>query len=346
MSIRRVLIKACALALLAAPAVAGRAAAGEEPTVKGDAIKGDAVKGDGGPVRLLYSPFGTNSFPPFVMQKYGLDKKHGFELQVINAPTTQVRVTALQAKAAELATIDWIDITRMRNGGVNVVGIAPFLRWGADFIMVPKDSPLQTIGDLKGKRVGTYSRLSLNWVLARAVAQAKYGLDLEKEATVQEAAVPLLAGLIEQGQLDATETFNSVAPAMVATGKFRPLVKISELVHQFGLPDVPFLLYAADAGYAAAHPANLRAFVAAYRDAVQILRTDDAIWLEHGREMKMTDEVAALFRGEARTDIMLKFEPNTEADIRTVFASLLTAAGPDILGTSRLPDEFMTGAFQ
>ncbi|HEX9465411.1 MAG TPA: ABC transporter substrate-binding protein [Alphaproteobacteria bacterium] len=336
MTLRGVLIKACALALLVAPVLAGPAAAGEEPT----------VKGDGGPVRLLYSPFGTNSFPPFVMQKYGLDKKHGFELQLVNGPTTQIRVTVLQAKGAELATIDWIDITRMRSGGVNVVGIAPFLRWGADFIMVPKDSPLQTIGDLKGKRVGTYSRVGMNWVVARAVAQTKYGLDLEKEASVQEAAVPLLAGLIEQGQLDATEIFNSVAPSMEATGKFRPLVKVSELVHQLGFPDIPYLMYAASADYAAAHPANLKAFVAAYRDAVQILRTDDAIWLERGREMKMTEDVAALFRGEARTDIMLKFDPNAEADIRTVFASLLGMAGPEVLGASRLPDEFMTMAFQ
>lgn len=331
---RQTLLKACALVLLAAMASTG-VARGEGP-----------VKGDGGAVRLLYSPFGTNSFPPFVMRKYALDRKYGFELQLINAPTTQIRVTSLTSKSAELATIDWIDITRLRNGGVSVIGIAPFLRWGADFIVTTKDSPLKTIGDLKAKRVGTYSRVGMNWVVARTVAQTKYGFDLEKEAQVQEGAVPLLAGLLENGQLDATETFNSMVPAMVSTGKFRPLVKISELVHQLGLPDVPFLMYAAEAGYAAAHPANLKAFVAAYREAVGILRTDDAIWIEHGREMKMTDEVAALFRGEARTDVMLDFGPSTEGDIRKVFATLLDAAGPEIIGASRLPDDFMTMAFQ
>jgi hypothetical protein len=45
----------------------------------GAAAEADAViNGDGGTVRLLVSPFGTNSFPPFVIQKLGLDKKRAY----------------------------------------------------------------------------------------------------------------------------------------------------------------------------------------------------------------------------------------------------------------------------
>jgi ABC-type nitrate/sulfonate/bicarbonate transport system substrate-binding protein len=304
------------------------------------------VKGDGGKVRLLFNPPGTNSFIPFAIKKFELDKKYGFELVPVPTATTQSGIAAIQSGGAEMGTFGWNDVARMMNAGVKVVGVGPFLRWGADFIMVRKDSPIQTLGDLKGKKIGTTTKTALNWIIMRMVGVKDYGLDIEKEGTVHEGAPPLLWGLLEQGQLDATHMFNSQEPAMVATGKFRPLAKISDLVHQYGLPDTPFLLYAADAAYAKAHPDNMRAYLAAYREAVQILATKDEPWIERGKEMTWTPEVALLFAKEARTDIWSKFEPDTEANIRNIFALLLKAAGAEALGTEIMPDGFMTLQYQ
>jgi ABC-type nitrate/sulfonate/bicarbonate transport system substrate-binding protein len=304
------------------------------------------IRGNGGKMRLLFSPSGTNSFPPFVIQKFGLDKKYGFELQTVPQTTTQSGIVAIQAGGAELATFGWNDLQRMNNAGIRVVGVAPFLRWGADFSLVPVNSSIQTFADLKGKKFGITSRTTLNYIVERALTLKAYKFDLEKDATIVEAAPSLLRGLAEQGQIDATEMFNSLTPAMVTSGKFRVLAKVSELVNQLGLPDTPFLLYTFEASYAKAYPNNVKAFLAAYRDAVQILRTDDAVWLERGREMKMSDEAAALFRKEARTDVWSKFAPDTEANIRKTFDALLEAAGPAILGISELSPGFMTLEYQ
>jgi NitT/TauT family transport system substrate-binding protein len=334
-----------AIAALVAVALVPRAGGAELAQVP--AVAAALVpKGDGGKVRLLYSEFGTNSYVPFIMKKFALDRKYGFELQTIPAATTQARLTALQSGGAEMGTIDWHEISRLQKAGLNVVGVAPFLRWGADFVVVRSDSPAKNLGDLRGKKMGVYSRTSLNWLIERTVAHKIYKLDLEKEATVQEAAVPLLRGLLEQGQLDAAEIFNSVTPAMIATGKFKVLSKVSDLVGQLGLPDTPFLLYAVESGYAAKNPQNVKAFVAAYQETVQILRDNDDVWIERGREMKMTDEVAALFRTEARTDIWKKFEGDTEANIRKVFDLLFASAGVEILGMTELPARFMTRDFE
>jgi NitT/TauT family transport system substrate-binding protein len=304
------------------------------------------IRGDGGKMRLLYSPSGTNSFLPFVIQKFALDRKYGFELQAVPQATTQTGITAIQAGGAELGTFGWNDIQRMKNAGIKVVGVAPFLRWGADFSLVPVNSPIQTFGDLKGKKFGVTSRTTLNYIVERALTRKAYKFDLEKDATIVEGAPSLLRGLAEQGQVDATEMFNSLTPAMITTGKFRVLAKVSDLVHQLGLPDTPFLLYTVEASYAAARPNNVKAFLAAYRDAVDILRTDDAVWLERGTEMKMSEEAAALFRKEARTDIWTTFAPDTEANIRKTFNVLLETAGPAILGINELSSDFMTLEYQ
>jgi NitT/TauT family transport system substrate-binding protein len=330
----------CSIAKAATLAVAGLLLAAATEPARAE------IRGDGGKMRLLYSLSGTNSFPPFVMQKFGLDKKYGFELQGVPQATTQSGITAIQAGGAELGTFGWNDIQRMKNAGIKVIGVAPFLRWGADFSVVPVNSSIRTLGDLKGKKFGITSRTTLNYIVERALTRKLYEFDLEKDATIVEGAPSLLWGLAEQGQVDATEMFNSLTPAMVTSGKFRVLAKVSDLVHQLGLPDTPFLLYTVETSYAAAHPNNVKAFLAAYRDAVAILQTDDAIWLERGKEMKMSDEAAALFRKEARTDVWSTFAPDTEVNIRKTFGVLLEAAGPAILGFGELSPDFMTLDYQ
>lgn len=321
------------LALLAALLAPPAAHAAEEPI------------GDGGKVRLLYNESGTNSFIPFTIKKFAFDKKHGFELVPTPTTTTAAGIAAMKAGAAEAHTYGWNDIARMINSGIKVVGVAPFLRWGADFIVVPKDSPIKTIGDLAGKKVGTSSRTALNWVVMIAVGERDYKLR-EKDMQVHEGAPPLLRALTEQGSLDATHMFNSVTPSLLVSGKFRVLAKISDLIQQFGMPDTPFLLYGFDANYASARPNNVKAFVRAYQDAVQMLRTNDEIWIERGRQMQFPDEASAMFRKEARTDIWLKFEPDTEARIRKVFDAFLPLAGAEVMGTSTLPEGLMTMAYQ
>jgi NitT/TauT family transport system substrate-binding protein len=202
------------------------------------------------------------------------------------------------------------------------------------------------MGDLKGKKLGLYSRTNLDWIVMRTVARKDYNVDLEKEALLQEGAPNLLRGLLEQEQLDATQMFNSLTPAIVATGKFRVLATIRELIGRLGLPDTPFLMYTAEMGYAAAHPGNVRAFLAAYREAIEILRSDDAPWVERGKEIKLEGRALTLFRDEARADMMSSFAKTTEADIRKTFDVLLATAGPAIMGMTALPAGFMTTEYQ
>jgi NitT/TauT family transport system substrate-binding protein len=315
-------------------------------TVACSAHAQEVVKGDGGTVRLLYSEFGSNSFPATAMKKFELDKKHGIVIELVPSVSDKARMATLQAGGAEVATLDWGDVSRMRKAGVDIVGVSPFLRLGADFSVVPVNSPIKTLGDLKGKKFGVYNRNSLDFILERAVAKAKYQVDLDKEATIQEGAGPLMWALMDQGQLDGTEAFNSVAPAMIATGKYRVLAKVSDLVTQLGLPETPYLFYAFNGAWVKAHPQNTRAFVAAYHDVIDLLRTNDQFWIDRGAEMKMPPDVAAGFRTEARGDFLRSFSPTAEADIKKVFETLLPIAGPSVFGFTEIPSGILSLDYQ
>jgi NitT/TauT family transport system substrate-binding protein len=305
-----------------------------------------AHQGDGGVVRLTNQGAGTNAFAVYTMQKFNLDKKYGFELQVIPVGNSKAAMTALQAGGADVAVADLMMLSSLRHAGAKLIAIVPMFKWG-DHIIVPTDSPIQNLGDLKGKKVGTDTRNDTTWFVIKAAAMKMYSLDIEKEASVQEGGVGLLRGLIEQGKLDATFIYNNITPAMTVTGKFRVLYQMRDLMAPLGLDgDVPFLFHAASETYAGAHPANMRAYLAAYREAVQIMNVNDEVWMEEGRIQKMADAAIPPLREEMRADLMRKFEPDTEASVRKMFDILLATAGAKALGMSKLPDVFMTMQYQ
>ncbi|MEA2978296.1 MAG: NitT/TauT family transport system substrate-binding protein [Alphaproteobacteria bacterium] len=305
-----------------------------------------SIKGDGGKVRVLFNPLGTQAWPVYAMRKYGLANKYGFELQTVSFATPQASITNMQSGGADIGVFGWSEIARMRNAGIKIVGIAPALRW-ANFVLVPTESSVQNLGELKGKKVGVDSRNNVNWLIIRAVAQKVYQLNVEKDFIIQEAGMGLLRGLQEQGKLDATVTYNSFMPAMVGSGKLRVLTTIESLLGQLGPTQTPSMLYAAETNFAAANPRNVKAFLAALQEATEKLRTDDAIWGEHAKDVQVTDEkVLALLRDGVRQDLMTRFTPTSEAQIKTVFDVLLAASGPQALGMSQLPEGFMTLDYQ
>jgi len=297
-------------------------------------------KGDGGTIRMSNNQAGTNAFAFYTIQKFKLDEKYGFKLQEVPTANSLAAITALRAGAVDMMVADIIALSNMRNAGVKVIAIVPMFRWG-DHIIVPADSPIKNLGDLKGKKVGTDSHTNSTWFVIMAAALKLYNLNLEKEATVQA------GGLMEQGQLDATFIYNNIAPAMTVNGKFRVLYQMRDLISAIGLDgDVPFLFHAVSEDYAAAHPANVRAYLAAYREAVSILNTNDDIWMEVGHRQKMDDAAIPPLREEMRRDLMSKFEPTTEAAVRNIFDVLLATAGPGVLGMNAMPSKFMTMEYQ
>ncbi len=303
--------------------------------------------GDGGVVRLPTSEDATQVWHLAAIKKYHIDKKYGFTLKLVPAATPQMTATAIQSGSGDIAIFQFLDIARLRKTGLDIVGVGPFLEWGADHFIVPADSKVRDLCDFKGKKIGIYSRTSLDWILDVATFHNVCHLDVAKDIVVQEGAVGLLRGLIETGRLDGAHMYNNLTPAIVATGKARILYQMKEPIKKLGLPRIPFLFYSVTKAYRTAHPQNVRAFLAAYREAVDELRAKDDVWQEHGKELKMTPKAIDLLRDEMREDLWTRFQPTTEADMKTVFNFVLKEAGPKALGgLTEFPEGFMTREYQ
>lgn len=300
--------------------------------------------GDGSVIRLLTSPAGTQSFPPYVIERFGLDEKYGFQLEVVPSGNTTATINGMLSGAAEMAALDWVTLSRLRSNGVPIVGIVPFLAY-VNTIIVRADNPATTAADLAGLRIGALNIKSFDWIMTLAAAEAQ-GVDLNTASEVIEGAPSLMRGMMEQGQVDATLMWNSLTPDTVLDGRFRVMTTIRELANGMGLPDAPLVLYVANTDWAAANPQNAAAFVAAYREAVEILLTDDQVWIDRAvGEMGMAQEAAELFRDMVRSDLLTSFNGTEDATFQATFDLLFPIAGEEVFGFAEMPETIITMDF-
>ncbi|MGB6538179.1 MAG: ABC transporter substrate-binding protein, partial [Xanthobacteraceae bacterium] len=91
-------------------------------------------------------------------------------------------------------------------------------------VLVPKNSPIKSPADLRGKRFGTFSTGAGSFKAVRAALIDAYQLDLLKDTKLQQVAGPALTKLLEEGQLDAMMNISSLNLAAEAqTDRFRVL---------------------------------------------------------------------------------------------------------------------------
>ncbi len=304
-----------------------------------------APKGDGGTIRMMLNPAGTMSFPPFVIKKFKLDEKYGFKLETINYTNANTATAAMQSKSAEMIVYEWLATARIIDGGIPIVGVAPFMTY-VNTVLEPADSTIKTLADLKGKKLGVHSKTSYDWMIMQAAAKQKYNIDLAKEVSIQEAAAPLLRGSIDQGQLDATQMWNSLAADMLASGKYKTLVTIRSITEDLGIPTAPYLFFGMRADYVKEHPDNVKAFVAAYQEVYEILKTNDEVWEERGQQMKLSPEGIKNFRDQVRRDLVKTFTPEMNGALQKTFDIVLKVAGPEMIGFSKMPPNMLSLDYQ
>ncbi len=82
------------------------------------AIWGFSHQAQAEPVRVGVLKFGTVAWELEVIKHHGLDRKAGFELEVVPFASTLATKVALQAGALDVIVSDWFWVSRQRAAGV------------------------------------------------------------------------------------------------------------------------------------------------------------------------------------------------------------------------------------
>jgi NitT/TauT family transport system substrate-binding protein len=174
-------------------------------------------------LRLAIQKTGTVAWELDVMRAHGLDKQGGFTVKTLELASPEAGKIALRGGSADVIVSDWLWVSRERDLGSKLVFYPYSSALGA--VMVPGNSSIRKLADLKGKRLAIAGGpIDKSWLLLQAAAKQD-GVDLKAQANVIFGAPALLAGKMEQGDADAMLNYWNFCARLEAKG-FRRLIGI------------------------------------------------------------------------------------------------------------------------
>ena len=300
-------------------------------------------------VKIGVLKFGTVSWLLDTIQANGLDKAEGIELDIIPLASTQATTVGLQGASVDIIATDWLWVSRERSSGGDFT-FSPFTT-ALGAIMVPPNSPIKTLGDLKGKRLGVAGGpLDKSWLLLVAYALRTANLDLRSDTQQEYGAPPLLAERAKQGELDAVLNFWPYAARLEAEG-FTQLIGLEEVVRELGAKgEVAMVGYVFSESWAKQNLEGIQAFLRAATNADELLATSDKEWerlkpMMGENDPTFNDKTFEALRRRYREGIPERSAAENESDAKVLYQFLRELGGEKLVGpgTELAPGTFWHG---
>jgi NitT/TauT family transport system substrate-binding protein len=284
------------------------------------------------PIRVGVLRFGTVSWEIDVIRHHALDTAAGIALASMELATAQATQVALQSGQVDMIVVDWLWVARQRGVGADWTFV-PFSN-AVGALIAPAGSPVRDVPDLAGRALGIAgSPLDKSWLILRAYASQRYGVDLDGRANKSFGPPPLLAEQMKAGRLDALLTYWTFAAKAQAAGA-RRILAVEDAVTAMGIPaGVPYIGYTFAERWAGQNTALIDGLVAASRQARSILMTSDAEWQ---RVQPLTgavdDAELERLRDWYRHGIPIRWGDPERRAAAQLFELLATIGGHDLVG--------------
>jgi len=292
-------------------------------------------------IRVAVQRTGTLAWELDVIRTHGLDRKRDLAIEAVELASTEAGKVALKGGSADLMLSDWLWVARERSLGDHLVFYPSSSTLGA--VMVPAGSPIREIIDLKGRKLAVAGgALDKSWLLLQALAR-RSGLDLKKQATVVYGAPPLLSQKALQGETDATLTFWNFCADLESKGHKRAIA-MDHVIRGLGAKGpVALVGYTFDGTWAVRNGSTVERFLAAARQAKDILASSQAEWQRLAPRMRVTDaNTLAIYRQRYGEGIVRRSLAEEEADARALYRVLAEIGGAELVGPAR---ELAAGTF-
>jgi len=289
------------------------------------------------PLRIAVLKFGTVNWELDVIKHHKLDTANGFTLEIIPVANKQASTIMFQGREADMIVTDWVWVARQRAESRDIRLIPYSLSVGG--MVVAADSPINSLADLKGKKIGIAGGpVDKSWILIQALAKKRHGIDLAKEAEPVFGAPPLLFKKGLSGELDAVINFWHFLAKMEAKG-MRRIVDVADAAAELGLdPETPLLGYVFHGDWAKNNAAMVTGLLAASRQAKDILRDSDAEWDRLRPMMQAKDDATFhALRDGFRAGIPGKSAVDM-ASAQAMFALLAELGGEKLVGKATVVD--------
>ncbi|MDI1277701.1 ABC transporter substrate-binding protein [Methylobacter sp.] len=211
------------------------------------------------------------------------------QLDIQHVANAEAGKVALQSGAVDIIVSDWIWVSGLREKGADFT-FYPYSDISG-VLMVPKDSGIHSLQDLKGKRLGIAGgELDKNWLLLQTLAKQQQDMDLDASVKKVFAAPPLLNEQIKQGRIDAVLNYWHFAARLEAEG-YRTLIDGRRILQGLGVSEpVANIGYVFKQSWANQHKQAVKQFLDAGKQAKQTLCSSDTAWQKIIPLTKIDDE--------------------------------------------------------
>lgn len=205
------------------------------------------------------------------------DAAHGIAIEASQFGSLQGVQVALQAGRVDVVTQDWLWVAGRRADGGDWTFVPTSTAVGG--VVAPSSSPVRTINDLPGSRLGIVGGpLDKSWLILQSYGKRAHGIDLDQTVKKSFGGAQMLADALSAGQLDAALTFWPFVARAEAAG-LREILGVEAAVRQLGVDGkVPFAGFVFSSEWAAANPDSIAGLVAAGQEARNLLESSDAEW--------------------------------------------------------------------
>jgi len=286
-----------------------------------------------GKVRVGVLKFGTVSWELDTLKHHGFDTANGVEVETVDFAGEDATNVALLAGALDMIVSDWLWVSRQRSEGGDLT-LAPYST-AVGAIMVKDASPVRTIADLKGRKMGVAGGpLDKSWLLIQALARRDHGIDLMTDCEIVYGAPPLVSEKATEGELDAVLNFWHFCARLEANG-FRRLVGANDAADALGASGpVSALGYIFHDAWANENLASAKGFVRASAQAKDLLAKSDEEWLRLAPIVRAEGKELETLRDRYREGIPTRPVADEAADAARLYRVLAEIGGEKLVGAA------------
>jgi len=266
------------------------------------------------PVRIGFAAESLDYAPAFAAERLGLFKNHGVEAKLIVFRGGAAAQEAMSAGAADIIAYFAPAVALANQKGIRekMVGTvsAGHVGWN---LIVKADSPIKSLKDLDGKKVG---------ISAKATTSDMAALFIAEKAGVRFQEIPLGAALVpglRSGQVDGIVFSALITLREIEAGHARSLIDLTD-----EMPPTLANVYTASQDMIDKRPQDLRGALAAIYEALAHMRANRDWTLTYLKEFAKSDNEK--LNGELYDHVIRQLSPDGRIDKAWIANGLALAA--------------------
>ena len=285
-------------------------------------------------LRVGVLAYGTVNWGLEILKQNGLDKKNGFDLELVKLASKNAQLISLQANEVDIIVNDWIWVNKQKANKKEFM-FYPYSK-ALGTLMINKNSNINSLEELKDKELGIAGGIyDKTWLLFRAYYKKTYGKELQDDVKKVFASPPILYKKMLDNSLNASINFwhfNAKLPKK----DFKALINIKDILKELGVKeDISFVGWVFSKEFATKKSELLNSFLKANTQSKEFLNSSDNEWNKIRALMKVkNEEIFNSLKQQYKKGTINKFDEKDIDDLEKIYKILSNEAGASYISSN------------